>query len=112
MKHLLFIIAVGCGGLAALAQSVSSGTTPAPENVIRTNTNLVLVDVVVTKKDKPVRGLVRSDFHILDDGKEQGIVSFDPRAPGDAPAPSHQPAMFQDAGAPHTYTNLSPYPPA
>ena len=112
MKHHLFIIAVGCGGLAALAQSVPSGTTPASENVIRTNSNLVLVDVVVTKKDKPVRGLVRSDFHILEDGKEQSIVSFDPRAPGDAPAPNHQPAMFQDADAPHTYTNRSPYPPA
>ena len=112
MKHHLFIIAVGCGGLAALAQSVPSGTTPASENVIRANSNLVLVDVVVTKKDKPVRGLVRSYFHILEDGKERSIVSFDPRAPGDAPAPNHQPAMFRDADAPHTYTNRSPYPPA
>jgi VWFA-related protein len=111
-KHIPLIIAVVCGGLASLAQSVPSGTTSAPESMIRTSSSLVLVDVVVTKKDKPVRGLVRSDFHILDDGKERGIVSFDPRAPGDAPAPSHQPAMFQDAGAPHTYTNLSPYPPA
>lgn len=97
-----------------LAQSclVALGQSASQDGVIRTTSNLVLVDVVVTSKDKPVRGLERTRFHILDSGKAQPIVSFDEHAPGEKSSATDVPAIFADASAPHTYTNLSPYPAA
>lgn len=107
----IFAVVLAFGRLVALAQSIPRGTQAAsPDGVIRANSNLVLVDVVVTKKDKPVRGLNRAQFHVFDSGREQPIVSFDERGPGDQAAPNRMPAMFREAGAPHTYTNVSPYP--
>ena len=64
--------------------------------VMRTNANLVLVDVVVTDKDKAVLGLDRQRFHIFEDGHEQVITSFAERSPREArgsrpPAPCDGP---------------------
>jgi len=104
---------LACGGFAAAAQPAHPGPqATSADGVIRTSSNLVLVDVVVTRKDRPVQGLDRAQFHVFENGKEQPIVSFDERRPGDKPDPTRLPAMFRDAGAPHTYTNLSPYPSA
>lgn len=53
---------------------------PTPEvdsqDVVRINTNLVQVDVVVTKDGKPVSDLQPEDFEILEDGKPQTITNF------------------------------------
>src|SRR3984957_16439116 len=77
-------------------------TTPS----LRTSSNLVLVDVVVTDHDKPVHGLDRSRFHILEDGAEQTISSFDEHQPAAAPPAFLAPAALP----PNTYTNLPAYP--
>jgi VWFA-related protein len=73
---------------------------------LRTSSNLVLVDVVVTDHDKPVHGLDRSRFHILEDGNEQTISSFDEHQPASAPPAFLAPAALP----PNTYTNLPAYP--
>lgn len=50
-------------------------TTP----LVRSNTRVVLLDVVVTDKSgNPVRALNQRDFTILEDGKPQKISSFEP----------------------------------
>src|SRR3984957_16664210 len=77
-------------------------TTPS----LRTSSNLVLVDVVVTDYDKPVHGLDRSRFHVLEDGNEQTISSFDEHQPAAAPPAFLAPAALP----PNTYTNLPAYP--
>ncbi len=69
--------------------------------------NLVLVDVVVTEKDKAVHGLDRSRFHIFEDGKEQTITSFDEHQSASVPV-----AVKAEPLPPHTYSNTPVYPPA
>lgn len=50
--------------------------------LVRSNTRLVLLDVVITGKDgHPVRGLNRGDLQVLEDGVPQKLVSFE-EAPG------------------------------
>src|SRR5580698_6130474 len=64
-------------------------TTPLPadpNNVLKVETNVVLVDAVVTdKKGNYVRDLKQKDFKIWEDNKEQAIKSFsfeaDPASP-------------------------------
>src|ERR1700689_2217030 len=73
---------------------------------LRTSSNLVLVDVVVTDHDKPVHGLDRSRFHIFEDGSEQTISSFDEHQPAAAPPAFLAPTALP----PNTYTNLPAYP--
>ena len=53
-------------------------TVPAqePQDVVRISTNLVQVDVVVTKDGKPVLGLKPGDFEIREDGQLQQITNF------------------------------------
>src|SRR5690349_7018858 len=57
---------------------VMGQTTPAndQDEVVRITTNLVQVDVVVTKDGKPVPNLTAADFEIYEDGKRQAITSF------------------------------------
>jgi VWFA-related protein len=47
-----------------------------PQDVVRVSTNLVQVDVVVTKDGKPVLGLKPDDFEIREDGRLQQITNF------------------------------------
>ena len=56
--------------------ALSVGQTKPDDDVIRITTNLVQVDVVVTKNGKPVRDLKAEDFEIFEDGKRQEITSF------------------------------------
>lgn len=46
------------------------------DDVVRISTNLVQVDVVVTKDGKPVTDLSADDFEILEDDKPQQITNF------------------------------------
>jgi VWFA-related protein len=88
----------------------SSAAMPEPaatSTVIQTNANLVLVDVVVTDRGYPVHGLDKTRFHVLEDGHEQAITSFDehhptPPAAGAASPPAPLP--------PNTFTNVPAYP--
>ena len=69
----LIFLAMFCGNIGA--QSDSTAATP----TIRTNTRLVLVDVVVTdKRGKAVGDLKASDFAIQEKGKNQKIAIFNP----------------------------------
>jgi len=69
---LRWITLIGLAGLMA-AQEPSS---------FRVNTRLVEVDVVVRSKDRPVTGLTKGDFRILDNGKPQDIATFSVRSSG------------------------------
>ncbi len=102
----------GCSLAAALlcavplvrAQSTPSSTEPAA--TVRTNADLVIVDVVVTdSKQNPVRNLTVSDFTLLEDGKPQSIKAFEEHSANGAvqftPMPKLAPGMF---------TNYSPTP--
>ena len=66
----------------SLAQVQQPSPTPAPnaqqdkDDVVRITTNLVQVDVVVTKNGKVVTDLTPNDFEIFEDGKRQTITNF------------------------------------
>lgn len=85
------LLLVSLSGAQQSAAPPAAGNTP----VLRTAANLVLVDVVVTKDGKPVQGLTAQQFHILEDGKAQRIVTFDEHRADDTtqvrPAPSLPP---------------------
>jgi VWFA-related protein len=57
------------------------------DQTLRTNTRLVVVDVVATdSKGQPVTDLKAGDFTVLEDGKPQKIRGFNFEHPGGAPA--------------------------
>jgi VWFA-related protein len=66
-------------------------TPPTSPTVLKAQTNLVLVDAVVTdKQGNYVRDLEAKDFKVFEDRKEQKITSFSP--PGEANGPANAPA--------------------
>ncbi len=74
-----------------------SNTANQPQDVmhsdqtLRTNTRLVVVDVVATDgKGQPVPDLKAADFTLLEDGKPQKISGFNFEHPGGAPTPTAQ----------------------
>jgi VWFA-related protein len=79
-----------------------------PSYTIRTNTRLVVVDVVVKdKKGQPIPGLKPEDFTIEENGKKQKIATFTPpgakQASAQAPPPgilSNHPEALKPAGVP------------
>ena len=84
MKSKLYIASFVCLTIAAttLAQVQQPSPTPPPnaqqdkDDVVRITTNLVQVDVVVTRNGKVVTDLTPNDFEILEDGKRQTITNF------------------------------------
>ena len=80
-------------------------TRPANIPVIKANTRLVLVDVVVRgRNDQPVTGLKASDFTVIEEGKPQLVKYFEEhttpaQTPGATPA---RPRVLP----PNEYTNL------
>ena len=95
------------------AAQTTGGTqsTPAPAalpsgTVLRTNTSLVLVDVVVADKNKPIHALDRARFHVFEDGHEQTVVSFDEHANSEPAAAALHPVK----PAPGIYSNVPAYP--
>ncbi|MBZ5544963.1 MAG: VWA domain-containing protein [Acidobacteriia bacterium] len=74
------ILASFCGLRASLAQApaTAQGAQPATTSeIIRTETNLVLVDVVaMDKKGSYVRDLDAKEFRVFEDDKEQPLTSF------------------------------------
>ena len=76
------------------------------DTVLHVTSNLVLVDVVVADKGKPVHGLDRSWFHVLEDGHEEPISSFEDHEPAAAPAAAASPTSIP----PNVYSNLPIYP--
>ncbi|MFZ1938827.1 MAG: hypothetical protein WAU67_07000, partial [Terracidiphilus sp.] len=87
------------------AQSGANQASTNAQPVFHAQSNLVLVDVVVTDHDKAVHGIDRSAFHVLQDGKEQSLASFDEHQPNIEP-----PAFIAASLPPNTFTNLPAYP--
>lgn len=61
--------------------STANGAQPgklqeSDQDVVRITTNLVQVDVVVTRDNKQITDLKAEDFEIFEDGREQTITSF------------------------------------
>jgi VWFA-related protein len=101
-----FVLLVLSGSLLFTIPCARSQNAATPAPALRANASLVLVDVVVTDRDKPVRGVERSRFHVYEDGNEQAIFSFDEHEPAGAPPAFLAPAALP----PNTYTNLPAYP--
>lgn len=101
---LLFVTAAGA------QQAPSTSSLPADSGItLRTTTNLVVVDVVVTDKNgKPVHGMKESDFAIQENGTHQKIRNFEEHIPPPvtnniAPEPKLPQGVF---------TNFTPAPPS
>lgn len=97
-------------GQGAQGQAVPGATPTTPNStaeipVLRTNTNLVLVDVVATEHGNAVHGLEQQQFHIFEDGREQAITSFDEHRPTAGPAVAAKPLALP----PHVYSNVPEY---
>jgi VWFA-related protein len=101
-----FSLFVPLGYLLVAVPDAQGQNAAPPSPALRATSNLVLVDVVVTDHDKPVRGLDRSRFHLFEDGNSQTIFSFDEHKPVAAPPAFLAPAALPPA----TYTNLPEYP--
>jgi VWFA-related protein len=117
MHPLRFIAVLILAGLlnAVCGQTAGPQTTPAKSHatsistpempVLRTNTQLVLVDVVATDHGNPVHDVERQRFHIFEDGREQTITSFDEYRPAAEPAVAAKPLELP----PHVYSNVPEY---
>lgn len=105
-------------------QETSSASTPAPASasssvqapqksegpgmVIKENVRRVIVDVVVTDAGgRPVRGLMRDDFSVAEDGKPQRVLSFDVHDFDAAPQASPLQTTFLP---PNTFVNVPETP--
>ena len=96
---------------SGVAQAVATQAV-APAATLRTNANLVLVDVVVTDHGTPVHDLDRAHFHVLEDGHEQPIASFDEHKPSTTTTSASGATAQPPALPPHTFTNVPTYPEA
>jgi VWFA-related protein len=72
-RVILAVLLSFCTLLSALGQTKP---TDNPDDVVKITTNLVQIDVVVTKDGKPVPGLRAEDFELYEDGRRQTITSF------------------------------------
>ena len=83
IKH-LFVVAIVClaGAASASAQSVPPPPppalqTPSPQSAVHVTTRIVQVSVTVQDANgKPVKGLTKDDFVLLDQGQRQQIASI------------------------------------
>lgn len=76
--------------------------SPQPVPILKVNSRLVIVDVVVTNNGTPVRGLPRSDFRVFEDGARQTIRYFTPHFASATPKAAAAPLSLP----PGTYINL------
>jgi VWFA-related protein len=105
---LVFAVALSAQDNAPTPQPAKSlptqSTEAAPQSgspAIRTASNLVVVDVVVSDEGKPVKGLERQAFHIFEDGHEQAIKIFEEHNSADASNVKNLPSLPAN-----TYSNF------
>jgi len=95
LRNLPFRIPVSLALVTSLAAGPASlsdqqAPTDIPDITIRTNTRLVVVDVVVTHKNgEPVTGLKAENFTLEENGKKQKVSVF--AAPGSETGPTRAP---------------------
>ena len=76
---LVFLAACAAAQAPTAPDVAPASNATEPHTVLRTTVRRVVLDVVVTDSSgTPVSGLTRNDFQILEDGKPQTILSFDP----------------------------------
>jgi len=110
------LIAVPLLPLAAQVQAPAGQIQPspgqdtdAPAPTLKINARTVLVDVVVTdKSNKPISGLTKDDFQVLEDGKPQQVTFFEQHFAADASAAD---AAARSSLPPGTFTNVPPVAP-
>lgn len=101
----LFFISFIAALLSAPALARGQSATPEPASTIQANTNLIVVDVVVTdSRRNPIHNLTKSDFKVLENGLPQSIDSFEEHHAWEAAAPL-PPAPEVPAGTFTNYTN-------
>lgn len=107
--RLLALLLVASLVVPVAAQNASSSQTSGPLPTLRTGVRLVVVDVVVTDKNKqPVHGLKATDFQLYENNVSQTFRSFEERvATTDAAASRIEPLPKMPAGV---YTNYAPGP--
>ncbi|MGA8160480.1 MAG: VWA domain-containing protein [Acidobacteriaceae bacterium] len=98
------------GSLAVWVAAALAGGSPAQPvtgqiPTFEANANLVLLDVVVRDKGKPVEGLKESDFQVFEDGKPQAITTFEEHKATDVQESAQAPPPL----GPHVYTNFPKY---
>ena len=86
-------------------QRDAKGQEASPGVTLRSETNQVLVDVVVTEKNRAIHGLDKSRFRVQEDGKDRSIASFEEHLAQDSSAIKKPAAL-----PPNTYSNASVYP--
>ena len=113
-----FIPYMFLGGLLAAAplwpqdntHESSTPDTTAPETTLRITSRAVLVDVTVTDHDgKPVTGLKRDAFTVLDQGRPQTISYFEEH--NQAEEAKRNEGVTFPALPPNTFSNFSPIAP-
>lgn len=107
-RWFLGLMVAGLGSMLVWAAQVSGNSTQQPETgqvpTFQANANLVLVDVVVRDKGKPVEGLQQADFQVLEDGKPQAITVFEEHKATDVQESAKAPEL-----PPHVYSNIPTY---
>ena len=81
-RFALILLAASVGSPRASAQTSDQGTVPPSQSQtpfqLKASSNLVVLRVVVRDAEgKPVAGLQKEDFKVLDRGKEQSISQFE-----------------------------------
>jgi len=79
--------------------------SPPPPSVFKSTAALVLVDVIVTNPQGPIHGIPRSQFHLLEDSKEQKLIALEEHTAID-PATVLKPPELP----PHIYGNTPSAP--
>ena len=86
-------------------QSAASETATTTPGLIKSESNLVVLDVIATdRKGRPITDLQQNDFRILDDDREESITSFSRESDSRGAVPNQQRQMilfFDD-------TNMNP----
>jgi VWFA-related protein len=108
-----WLLAVSIAGFGltlvwAVAAQTSGSSAQQPETsqipTFQTNANLVLVDVVVRDKGKPLEGLRQPEFQVLEDGKPQTITVFEEHKATDVQESAKAPVL-----PPHVYSDFPKY---
>ncbi len=68
------VLRAPCWVLGAAGALLAASQDPAQQPAYRSTTEVVLVDVLVTRNHRPVEGLTAADFHVRDSGVTQSIT--------------------------------------
>jgi VWFA-related protein len=87
---------------------ISIPATPQNSDTLKTEKNLVLVDITVAdRKGNPVTGLGLQNFHVFENGVEQQLLSFEHITRSSQPTPKIQRTGWTDNRAPGITTAAS-----